>query len=194
MTAHSLDDDDVEVQAICGTFGSSWLCAGGCLWAPPILESLAALSTVWGAFQKAQIDHSRSKASNIGVMMIPPLPAANPGRTRICDSSVRPSVHVTKNPDVDISALCTTPTPKCNCGWSSSDTRPEPDSWLWKENKGNRRWLCKASCGIHGFLGELFWISQWFFIGPRFPWGPIYGSGSLKLTNSKTLCRVCTAD
>ena len=41
--------------------------------------------------------------------MIPPLPAANPGRTRICDSSVRPSVHVTKNPDVDISALCINP-------------------------------------------------------------------------------------
>ena len=33
--------------------------------------SLAALSTVWGAFQKAQIDH-RSKASNIGVMLAAP--------------------------------------------------------------------------------------------------------------------------
>ena len=41
------------------------------------LTSLAALSTVWGAFQKAQIDH-RSKASNIGVMI--KLAAANPGK------------------------------------------------------------------------------------------------------------------
>ena len=41
------------------------------------LTSLAALSTVWGAFQKAQIDH-RSKASNIAVMI--KLAPANPGK------------------------------------------------------------------------------------------------------------------
>ena len=29
-----------------------------------------------------------------------------------------------------------------------------------------------------------------FFIGPRCPWGPIYGSGCLKQTDSNTLCRL----
>ena len=29
-----------------------------------------------------------------------------------------------------------------------------------------------------------------FFIGPRCPWGPIYGSGSLSLTNSKTFVQI----
>ena len=33
-----------------------------------------------------------------------------------------------------------------------------------------------------------------FFIGPRCPWGPIYGSGSLSLTDSKTLCRLNWCD
>ena len=29
-----------------------------------------------------------------------------------------------------------------------------------------------------------------FFIGPRCPWGPIYGSGCLKLSGSRAVCRL----
>ena len=40
---------------------------------------------------------------------------------------------------------------------------------------------------------KMYFLCQ-MFIGPRCLWGPIYGSGSLKLTESKTFCRLNWCD
>ena len=90
-----------------------------------------------------------------------------------------------------------------NCGsWSSSNRwsiAPTPVIRLWQERSPKK--TTSFHIKVFSIFPDLFDTSPELinrhcplFIGPRCPWGPIYGSGSLKLTDWDTFLKLNWCD